>query len=1042
MPNPLARQHPLDADRAKLYDLLISELADFAVFLTDPDGYAVSWNPGVERILGYSESEWLGQSIKVIFLPEDQANGTMHEEIARAARHGQSPDVRWHVRRDGSRLFVEGTLVALRDDEGQLLGFSKVIRDITQRKQRELQLRDALAYAEGLIDTMRLPVLVLDPDLRIRSANRSFCQTFRVPEKETENRRLYELGNGQWNIPQLRTLLEELLPEKTAVEDFELEHDFPELGHKVMVLNARRLLREGNQTELMLLAFEDVTDRRRAERSLAESEKQRRLVMDAAPAIIGYLDRNLRYRMVNSAYQRWFGISPRDLIGKTVADAFGESMLETIKPHVAAVLAGETVDFEADYPGHRTLQVSYTPDLDEHGEVQGFVVLGSDTTARKKAETALRASEERWRSLFERMAEGFFVGQMIYGDDGEARDFKLLEVNPAFEKLTGVADATGKTVREAIPGVPDELIQQYGRVVSTGEPAQFEIYIPALQNRWYEARARSTEGDCFAVLFLDITERKNAEAQMQQQERRQAALVALGDRLRDVKDVSSVTLAAMEIAGTALGVARAGYGKVDATQEYVVVESDWTNGEIGTLAGTYRFEDFGKDLGARLQRGELVAVSDVSKDPITADESDRWARLDIRAVINVPLIEHGRLVAILFIQDSAPRKWTEADLTFVRKVADRTWAAVARAQAVKELQESEEFNRSVLASTPDCVKVLDLEGRLLTMNEGGCVQMEIDDLSIYLDRPWSDFWGEAKHLAENAAAAANAGHTSRFEGPCLTAKGTPKWWEVVVTPIRDASGKPMRILSISRDITARQEAAEERERLTLELKRSNEELSQFAHIVAHDLQSPLRGVMSFAQLLQRRAKANLPGEAPEFLNQIIGNATRMQELVKALLRFAQVGQGGMEKTPVEMDVVLKAALDSLQAQIEEQGARITQDALPRVMGDFILLAQVLQNLIGNAITYRGQRERPEIRVTGTENEREWVIAVKDNGEGIAPEHLQMIFEPLKRLRGAEVPGTGLGLATCERIVNRHGGRIWAESEVGVGSTFYFTLPRI
>jgi PAS domain S-box-containing protein len=1046
MPNPIARQHPLDADRAQLYDILISELADFAVFLTDPDGYIVSWNPGVESILGYSESEWLGQSVSIIFLPEDRANGTMQEEIARAARQGQSPDIRWHVRRDGSRFFVEGTLVALRDDAGQLLGFSKVMRDITERKKRELELQDALAYTESIVDTVRRPLLVLDPDLRVRSANRSFYQTFLVSKEETENQPLYELGNGQWNIPQLRTLLEELLPKETTIEDFEVEHHFPKLGHKVIVLNARRLLPEGNQTELTLLALDDITDRRQAEKALAESENRRRLIMDAAPALISYVDRNLRYRLVNSAYERWFGASPRDLIGKPLSEVFADSVMATIKPHVERVLAGETVSFEADYRGRpdglRTLQVCYTPDLDERGDVQGFVVLGSDTTERKKAELALRANEERWRGLFERMTEGFFVGEMIYGANGEACDFRLLEVNPAFEKLTGLANAAGKTIREVIPGIQDELIRMYGRLVSAGEPAQFETYIPALQNRWYEARARSTERDRFAVLFLDITERKNAEAQLRQDERRQAALVTLGDRLRDSKDVSSITLAAMEIAGTALGVARAGYGEVDATQEYVIIENDWTNGAVPTLAGKYHFEDFGQDLGARLKRGEFIAISDVSSDPITASESERWKALDIRAAINVPLIEDGRLAALLFIQDSAPRSWTDADLIFVRKVADRTWAAVERARAVKELQESEEFSRSVLASTPDCVKVLDLKGRLLTMNSGGCVQMEIEDLSSYISQPWSDLWGEAKGVAEQAVAEAKAGQTARFEGFCPTAKGTPKWWEVVVTPIEDGSGKPVRILSISREITARQEAEQERERLTLELKRSNEELSQFAHIVAHDLQSPLRGVMSFAQLLQRETEGRLPAEESEFLGQIIGNARRMQDLVKAVLRFAQVGQGEIEKKPIEMDAVLDAALESLRTQIQEQGAKITRDGLPRVMGDSIQLAQVLQNLVGNAVTYRGPSKRPEIRIRATETGEHWVFAVEDNGEGIAPEHLRIIFEPLQRLRGAEVPGTGLGLATCERIVNRHGGRIWAESQVGVGSTFYFTLPRV
>jgi PAS domain S-box-containing protein len=338
------------------------------------------------------------------------------------------------------------------------------------------------------------------------------------------------------------------------------------------------------------------------------------------------------------------------------------------------------------------------------------------------------------------------------------------------------------------------------------------------------------------------------------------------------------------------------------------------------------------------------------------------------------------------------------------------------------------------------VKIVDLEGRLVTMNESGCRQMEVESLAAFLNQPWADLWGGTKELAEQAISKAKEGETTRFQGFCPTAKGTPKWWEVVVTPVRDAEGRPVRILSLLRDITERQRDEEERERLTKELKRSNEELSQFAHIVAHDLQSPLRGVTSFAQLLQRKAEGTLGSEELEFLTQIIENARRMQELVQAVLRFAQVGHGTIEKKPAEMDTVLDSALQSLQTQIEEQGAKIARGVLPQVTGDPIQLVQLLQNLITNALKYRRPNEPPSISITASEEGTHYVFAVEDNGEGIAAEYLDLIFEPLRRLHGSEVPGTGLGLAVCQRIVNRHGGRIWVESQPGVGSRFYFTLP--
>lgn len=516
--------------------------------------------------------------------------------------------------------------------------------------------------------------------------------------------------------------------------------------------------------------------------------------------------------------------------------------------------------------------------------------------------------------------------------------------------------------------------------------------------------------------------------------------MALGDRLRDLKSVAAITSAAMEIVGTTLGVARAGYGKVDPTQELVSIEEAWTNGLVSTLAGTYRVRDFGEELQHRLRRGQAITIPDVSSDPITAQDSERWKALDIRAVINLPLVENGQLSAILFIQDSAPRNWTDADLAFIREVADRTWATAERARALQERQESEEFTRSVLASSPDCINVVRLDGRVLTMNEGGLRQMEIDDISPYVDQLWADSWGERKAVAEDALAKAKEGQTTRFDGFCPTAKGTPKWWEVVVTPILNAFGDPVRVLCLSRDITDRQRAEQERERLTRELKRSNEDLSQFAHTVAHDLQAPLRGVITYAQLLNRKAQAQLTAEDGKLLNHIVESGRSMQELVQALLRFAQVGQGEIERTQVDMNGIVDAAARSLQVEIAERGATILPGMLPVVSGDSVQLLQLLQNLIGNALKYSRPDEPPRITITAGKDQGRYIFAVQDNGEGIAPEHQSRIFEPLRRLHGMEVPGTGLGLTVCERIVARHGGRIRVESEPGVGSTFYFTLP--
>ena len=329
------------------------------------------------------------------------------------------------------------------------------------------------------------------------------------------------------------------------MEDIELEHTFRELGHKILRVNGRKIAYEGGRTQVAVLGIEDITPYRQAEKALAESEKHRRLIMDGTPALIGYIDSDLRYRLANKAYERWFGIAPENLLGRSVLELFGSSFMQTLLPHLQKVLGGEATEFEANYPGvdqGRTVQVTYTPDVDATGAVNGFVVLGSDISDRKQVETALRKSEERWRNLFGSMAEGFFVGEMIYDAAEHPVDFRFVEVNPAFESLTGLPDAAGRTMRGLVPDIEDRMIDCYADVVRTGESSHFEIFVPALRDSWYEVRAYRTQRPRFASLFLDVTERKAVEAQLRQNEKRQAALVTLGDRLRDLHEPAGAYL--------------------------------------------------------------------------------------------------------------------------------------------------------------------------------------------------------------------------------------------------------------------------------------------------------------------------------------------------------------------------------------------------------------------------------------------------------------------------------------------------------------------
>jgi PAS domain S-box-containing protein len=283
-------------------------------------------------------------------------------------------------------------------------------------------------------------------------------------------------------------------------------------------------------------------------------------------------------------------------------------------------------------------------------------------------------------------------------------------------------------------------------------------------------------------------------------------------------------------------------------------------------------------------------------------------------------------------------------------------------------------------------------------------------------------------------------------------------WEAVEIPIlrRDGSvrivlwnsatlfapegGQAVATIAQGQDITERNEAEKELRRKTEELARSNAELEQFAYVASHDLQEPLRMVSSYVQLLADRYRGKLDPDADEFIHFAHDGAVRMQRLIHDLLTYSRVGTHGAALEELEAEAVLAQAGENLKLTIEENGVVLTHDPLPVILADRVMLTQVFQNLIDNAVKFR-REERPKIHVSCRRKGEEWVFSVRDNGIGIEPEYYERIFVIFQKLHSkGKYQGTGIGLALCRRAVEKMGGRIWAESKLGEGSTFFFTLP--
>lgn len=251
-----------------------------------------------------------------------------------------------------------------------------------------------------------------------------------------------------------------------------------------------------------------------------------------------------------------------------------------------------------------------------------------------------------------------------------------------------------------------------------------------------------------------------------------------------------------------------------------------------------------------------------------------------------------------------------------------------------------------------------------------------------------------------------------------------------------------RTLALRKEIAQRKRAQAALARQARELARSNADLEQFAYVASHDLQEPLRMVASYTQLLAKRYQGTLDSDADEFIGFAVDGVVRMQSLIKGLLEYSRVGTRGKELVLTNCEEVLKMTLANLRGAIEDSGAVVTSTAMPTVKGDATQLGQLFQNLIGNAIKFCTDGA-PRIHVSAERKKREWQFTVKDNGIGIAHEDLERIFEVFQRLHTAsEYPGTGIGLALCKKIAERHGGTIWVESEIGSGSRFCFSIPAV
>jgi two-component system CheB/CheR fusion protein len=499
-------------------------------------------------------------------------------------------------------------------------------------------------------------------------------------------------------------------------------------------------------------------------------------------------------------------------------------------PTLAALEAeAEPIDHEARSEDGRWFLRRALPYRTAAGATDGMVVTFTEVTKQKESESALRRSEAKLRVALEAARLGAWERDIVTGELTATALCKVnLGLDPdaplTFEQLQGMVhpedrERVTRAVRAAIAENRDYDVE-------------YRVVKPDGATGWIIARGHAVYDDAgrpvrIVGVTLDITERESAKQALQQVERRQSFLLSLQDGVRDLEDPFAVMERAAALLGRHLGVSRVGYGEIDAAQEHVIVDRDWTDGSVGSVRGRHRLEDFGHGIIAALKDGRTVRVDDVVRDPRTADPATvaAFAGIETRAVLAVPLRKGGRMVAIIYLHHAAARPWSDEDAAVVEEVGDRTWAALERARAEAALRESEARFRSMANSAPVMIWINGTETGCEFVNEA-----YLDFFGKSLDEVTGFGWAPSAHPEDGPAYLAAYGEAVRRAGPFRAearfrrADGEYRWLLSNGLPRFDAAGRLLGVIGSSLDITevkrAETEVRENAERLRIALDAS------------------------------------------------------------------------------------------------------------------------------------------------------------------------------------------------------------------------------
>ena len=764
---------------------------------------------------------------------------------------------------------------------------------------------------------------------------------------------------------------------------------------------------------LVTAAIRDISVRKEADRHLARMEGRYRGLLEAAPDAMVVVDQAGKIVLLNVQAEKQFGYSRDELLGQQVKNLIPEGFAERIisdGTRTAAEALAQVIGTGLELIAKRKDGTEFPIEimLSPLESAEGILVTAAirDISVRKAADKHLAQMEGRYRGLLEAAPDA-----MVVVDQAG----KIVLLNVQAEKQFGYSrdELLGQQVKSLIPeGFAERIIsdgtrtaaEALAQVIGTGleliakrkDGTEFPIEIML-------SPLESAEGILVTAAIRDISVRKAADKHLAQMEGRYRGLLeAAPDAMVVVDQAGKIVLL-----------------NVQAEKQFGYSRDELLGQQVKSLIPEGFAERIISD-GTRTAAEALAQVIGTGLELIAKRKDGTEFPIEIMLS---PLESVEGILVTAAIRDIS-----------VRKAADQ------------HLAQMEGRYRGLLEAAPDAMVVVDQAGKIVLLNvqaekQFGYSRDELLGQQVKNLIPE----GFAERLVADAlrstedALAQQIGTGIELSGRRRNGSEFPI--EIMLSPLASAEGTL--ITAAVRDITKRKIAEAQLLEKVEELNRSNIELGQFAYIASHDLQEPLRMVASYTQLLSRRYKGRLDADADEFIAFAVDGASRMQRLIQDLLSYSRVGTKGKDLLNTSSEGALQQALTNLRGTIEDTGALVTHDPLPNVLADEIQLTQLFQNLIGNGIKYQTSGI-PTVHISASKNGGEkWMFSVRDNGLGIDSQYFEKIFGMFQRLhKREEFAGTGIGLAICKKIVERHGGNISVESELGKGSTFHFALTGI